>query len=77
MIEPSLRQTFLNFDTFDENWTSEDVLNLSEQLEFGNSEDKLFGKKFKIRVTSKQTGRKLDVNVNFKSPDIYKKEEET
>jgi hypothetical protein len=77
LIEPSLRQTFLNFDTFDENWTSEDVLNLSEQLEFGNSEDKLFGKKFKIRVTSKQTGRKLDVNVNFKSPDIYKKEEET
>lgn len=31
----------------------------------GNS---IFGKKYKLRITSKQTGRKIDVNVTFKEP---------
>ena len=85
LIEPSLRQTFLDFGKSgflqpqDQDMSiesSQQVLTKSEQLEFGNSDVKLFGKKFKLRLTSKQTGRKLDINVDFKSPDIYKKEEE-
>ena len=28
----------------------------------------VFGKKYKLRITSKQTGRKIDINVNFKNP---------
>lgn len=28
-----------------------------------------FGKKYKLRITSKQTGRKIDINVDFKNPN--------
>ena len=79
LLEPSLRQTFLNFDNFDIDGgikTKDDVLNNSKELKFGNSEEKLFDKKFKLRITSKQTGRKVDVNVHFKSPKIYEAEED-
>jgi len=69
----------LNFDNFDIDGgikTKDDVLNNSKELKFGNSEEKLFDKKFKLRITSKQTGRKVDVNVHFKSPKIYEAEED-
>ena len=79
LVEPSLRQTFLNFDNFDTEGginKTNDVLSGGKELNFGNAEEKLFDKKFKLRITSKQTGRKLDVNVHFKSPKIYKAEED-
>ena len=28
----------------------------------------VFGKKYKLRITSKQTGRKIDINIDFKNP---------
>ena len=82
LIEPSLRQTFLNFEKSGLGMTPATknaaaiLSNNGFMLNFGNSDEKLFGKKFKLRLTSKQTGRKLDVNVDFKSPNIYEKEEE-
>mgnify|MGYP003109439928 CR=1 FL=1 len=36
----------------------------------GNQDDPLFGKKFKVRLTSKSTGKKLDLNINFKTKRI-------
>ena len=35
-------------------------------LPLGLEEEKVWGKKFKIRVTSKKTGKKLDLNITFK-----------
>jgi hypothetical protein len=74
LIEPSLNQTFLSFDNFGSTFKSaNDVLNPSKQAElnFGNVQEKIFDKKFKLRITSKQTGKKLDVNVHFKQPIFY------
>lgn len=31
-------------------------------------DSKAFGKKYKLRVTSKQTGKKIDINIDFKNP---------
>lgn len=36
----------------------------------GLEEETLWGKKFKIRLISKKTGKKMDVNVNFKTEQI-------
>lgn len=75
LIEPSLKQSFLDFkeSQFDQEGgvnTALDVNKANTSLALGNAEVKLFGKKFKIRITSKQTGRMLDVNVHFKNPEI-------
>ena len=44
---------------------------LSYAVELGSSKikDSVFGKKFKIRLTSKQTGKKLDINIDVKQPE--------
>ncbi len=34
-----------------------------------NSPDSVFGRKFKMRITSKQTGRKIDINFRVKQPE--------
>jgi len=75
LIEPSLKQSFLDFkeSKFDQEGgitTALDVGKASHPLKLGNAEEQLFGKRFKIRITSKQTGRKLDINVHFKNPEI-------
>lgn len=44
---------------------------LSYQVKLGSSriKESVFGKKFKIRLTSKQTGKKLDINIDVKQPE--------
>ena len=78
LLEPSLPQTFLSFNNFENNDmvngfnTAADLKNFYADLkdELGTADVPVYGKKFKIRLTSKQTGRKLDVNVLFKNPRV-------
>ena len=39
-------------------------------VEVGDQNKSVFGRKFKLRVTSKQTGKKIDVNFTVKQPEI-------
>jgi hypothetical protein len=65
-IIPTTSQGLLNEE-------KSDLENVSSALEVWNSDDlflgldneAVWGKKFKIRLTSKQTGRKFDLNVRF------------
>lgn len=70
-IEPSFRQVVYD-DYFDDNYagipaiTSAPLSNILGNIEV----DKVWGKSFKIRLTSKQTGRKVDLNLTFKNSGI-------
>jgi hypothetical protein len=70
-ILPKLAQTLVNeeksglegLDSVVDKW-NEDTFYL------GVEEESLWGKKFKIRVTSKKTGRKVDLNIEFQHEHV-------
>lgn len=79
LVEPTLAQTYLSFDNFEKGDVSSDFdtandvkLNQDSLVIGKGGEDfvSVKGKKFKIRVTSKQTGRKIDLNVDFKNLSV-------
>jgi len=39
-------------------------------VKVGVAEDLIWGKTFKIRLTSKKTGKKIDLNITYRDPDI-------
>lgn len=62
-IEPNINQLLLDTENVDFNKAAHREIN---NVNVGKSEHLIWGKKFKIRLISKKTGRKLDLNVNFK-----------
>ena len=62
-IQPAMPQMLVNEEA-SELLDAESVANL-QRLTLSISEEPLWGKKFKIRLTSKSTGRKMDFNVSF------------
>ena len=68
-IEPSVVQntvTTPSIEDFEEAVGSY----LKEPVFLGDPKgDAVFGKKFKLRITSKQTGRKMDINLTIKEPE--------
>ena len=86
LISPSLNQTVLNKKTLDEieeiqeRINSEDYENTSIQEELltidpilSSSEvEDVWGEDFKVRVTSKSSGKKIDFNVKFKHKHNFK-----
>jgi hypothetical protein len=41
-----------------------------QPLTLGVEDDALFGKRFKVRLTSKTTGKKVDINIDFKTKRV-------
>ena len=56
-------QGLINEDTtqFEEATTAEEI----ESVLLGPEQDRIWGKNFKIRLTSEKTGKKIDFNVRF------------
>tara|TARA_R100000664_G_C2756818_1_gene144799 strand:+ start:61 stop:2646 length:2586 start_codon:yes stop_codon:yes gene_type:complete len=62
-LRPDLRQ--LALDTNDVDF-SNSVYDEYSNVKVGLSDDSIFDKPFKIRLTSKKTGRKIDLNIKYK-----------
>ena len=61
-LVPNAAQMMIDDTDVDyKNYASEEY----DNVKIGTSGDPLFGKKFKIRLTSKKTGEKIDLNVTY------------
>ena len=66
-IEPAFNQTALSFPNVEDIDTPDFAISAPVEYNIGSGEDEdqVWGKKFKIRLTSKSSGRKIDINVTF------------
>ena len=62
-LQPNLDQLQFVVDELD---FDESALSQIDNLEVGLSEDSIWDKTFKIRLTSKKTGRKIDLNITYR-----------
>jgi hypothetical protein len=63
-IEPALQQRLLDNDQ-PSLYNKPSAKGTLDQIKLGNVEDSIWGRTFKIRITSTTTGKKIDFNVNF------------
>ena len=61
-LEPNMSQIALNDDNVDYTKTAASQV---DNLLVGTAGEDLWNKRFKVRLTSKKTGKKLDINVRF------------
>ena len=71
-ILPRISQVFLNEEKsglIDEDGVLQSALG-RRPIVLGNEDTVLIGKRFKVRLTSKSTGKKLDINLDFKTKRV-------
>ena len=73
-VEPSLQQTVLE-QSVAETYSTDYPVPTDSILGSDGTEQKVWGKNFKLRLTSKKTGRKMDLNINFKNSGIVNQTE--
>jgi hypothetical protein len=66
-LSPNMSQVTIDSSQADFQDTAK---NQYENVKVGVSEDLVWGKTFKIRLTSKKTGKKIDLNITYSDPDI-------
>jgi len=64
-IVPSIRHTEINEQGLDQNMDPHQLIN-DDEIQVGYASDPIWNKKFKFRLTSKKTGRKVDFNITYK-----------
>jgi hypothetical protein len=62
-LQPNMSQLTLNTDLVDFEQEAHTQL---QNLKIGSSDDLIWNKKFKVRLTSKKTGKKIDLNITYK-----------
>ena len=66
-LSPNMSQVMV--DSSEANF-QDTAKNQYENVRVGVAEDLVWGKTFKIRLTSKKTGKKIDLNITYSDPDI-------
>jgi len=62
-LQPNMSQLTFNTDLIDFN---EEASTQIKKLRIGTADDLIWDKKFKVRLTSKKTGKKVDLNITYK-----------
>ena len=62
-LQPNLEQLQFNIDDIDYNQSAASQI---DNLIIGDSEDSIWDKTFKVRLTSKKTSRKIDLNITYR-----------
>jgi len=76
-VRPSLPQATVNEQEsgiFDENGEAVPTIKDKTNFVMGLEEEKVWGKQYKIRLTSKKTGRKIDINFSLTNETVPLKE---
>ena len=63
-INPNLIQSLINYDKLGEISSAYEAS--KDKVDLGKAEESVWKKRFKMRITSKHSGKKFDINLNCK-----------